>query len=164
MFPSEALYNLYMVLIALFTVTAAILSVRSEEDVYSAILLGMVGLGVAAFMAMLGYGILSIFHILVYVGATVTFVVFSVLLIGRSAGMERRLYFPAVLSGVVLGLAYFVSMYSLSTAAVPPVSIDLRQLSEEIFGRHFLSLIFLTFALASVMIEGILIASSRGET
>lgn len=163
MFPSELVYTVYMVLTALFTVTAALLSLMSREDVYAAVSLGFVGLGVAAFMGLLGYGVLSVFHILVYVGATVTFVVFSVLLIGRGAGVEEKLFLPGILAAVTLGIAYFVSMLVLARTELNIPSISLERLAGEIFTKHTLSLIFLSFALASVMIEGILISSSGGE-
>lgn len=163
MFPSEVVYTIYLILTALFTVTAALLAIRSREDVYAAISLGLVGLGVAAFMGLLGYGILSVFHILIYVGATVTFVVFSVLLIGKGAGIEEKLFLSGIVAAIVLGIAYFVSMLVLARMELNIVNISLERLAEEIFTKHALSLIFLSFALASVMIEGILISSTRGE-
>ncbi len=163
MFPSSSLYILYLVMGAAFTLGAAIIALAAKEDVYAALGLGLVGVGVAALIALLGYGIISVFHILVYVGATVTFVVFSVLLIGRGVGWERRLLPPALATAALIGVAYFASMYVLAQKPIMPVNIGLGDLGAEIFGRHLIAVIFLAFALASVMIEGVLIASKQGE-
>ncbi len=162
MSPSELLL-IYMALASAFTIAAAILSLVAKEDVYSALSLGLVGLGVAAIIALLGYGLLSVFHILVYVGATVTFVVFSVLLIGRGVGWEKKLLPAATATAALLALAYFASIYVLSTAQVRAVTLNLEEMGVELFARHVLSFVFLAFALASVMIEGLLIASKKGE-
>ncbi len=162
MYPSSP-YTLYIVAAAVFTVLAAVVALVSKEDVYSALSLGLVGLGVAALIALLGYGILSVFHILVYVGATVTFVVFSVLLIGRGVGWEKRLLATASATAVLIAASYFLSMYALSSGELKAVSLSLGDVGGELFSRHVLSLVFLAFALASVMIEGMLIASRKGE-
>ncbi len=162
MYPSS-LYTFYLIIAAAFTIAAALLALVSKEDVYAALSLGLVGIGVAALVALLGYGILSVFHILVYVGATVTFVVFSVLLIGRGVGWEKRLFTTGVMTAVLIAVSYFISMYALSSSQMRVISLSLSEVGGELFSKHTLSLVFLAFALASVMIEGMLIASRKGE-
>ncbi|MEM4667197.1 MAG: NADH-quinone oxidoreductase subunit J, partial [Thermofilum sp.] len=76
-----SMFEVYVLLAALASLVSAALAVKVKEDFYSAILLGLTGLGVAALIGLLGYTFLAVFHVMVYVGATVTFVVFGVLLV-----------------------------------------------------------------------------------
>jgi len=108
---------------------------------------------------LLGYTFLAVFHVLVYVGATVMFVIFGVVLVGRGAGSERHMTLPAAITSLLVACAVYTL---LRQAAVPRVSADLAEAAAELFKGSATALVFLALALASLVIAGLSIASGRG--
>ncbi|QOJ79318.1 NADH-quinone oxidoreductase subunit J [Infirmifilum lucidum] len=156
-----SLLDVYLALASLVAVVSAALAVRSREDFYSAIMLGLTGLATASLMALIGYGFVAVFHAFVYVGATVMFVVFGVVLIGRTGGFEKRSLLPAALTSLLLTLALYVFFYSVGRGAVATASIDPSRIQEVLF-RDPLTVFFLGVSLAVLVVAGIMIAS--GDT
>lgn len=154
-----SMFDVYVLLAALAAIVSAFLAVRVKEDFYSAVLLGLTGLGVAALMGLLGYTFLAAFHVMVYVGATVTFVVFGVLLVGRSAGFEKRMSTPALAVAGLLAASIFLL---LSTSRPTRVNIDLSSAASAVLGESAVALTLLALSLAALVIAGIAIASEKG--
>ncbi|MEM0093908.1 MAG: NADH-quinone oxidoreductase subunit J [Thermofilum sp.] len=153
-----SMFEVYVLLAALASLVSAALAVKVKEDFYSAILLGLTGLGVAALIGLLGYTFLAVFHVMVYVGATVTFVVFGVLLVGRGAGFEKRMGVPALAVSALLAAALFLL---LSTSKPTRVNIDLSSAASAILGENAVALTLLALSLASLVIAGIAVASEE---
>uniref|UniRef100_A0A7C4FF97 NADH-quinone oxidoreductase subunit J n=1 Tax=Thermofilum pendens TaxID=2269 RepID=A0A7C4FF97_THEPE len=153
------LFTVYLLLAGAAAVVSAALAVKTKEDFYAAVLLGITGLSVAALIGLLGYTFLAVFHVLVYVGATVMFVIFGVVLVGRGAGSERHMTLPAAITSLLVACAVYTL---LRQAAVPRVSADLAEAAAELFKGSATALVFLALALASLVIAGLSIASGRG--
>jgi NADH-quinone oxidoreductase subunit J len=154
-----SLFTVYLLLAGATAIASAALAVKTKEDFYAAVLLGITGLSVAALIGLLGYTFLAVFHVLVYVGATVMFVVFGVVLVGRSAGSERRMALPAAVTSLLVAGAVYVL---LRQAAVSRVGVDLARAASELFEGSATALVFLALALASLVVAGLSIASGRG--
>uniref|UniRef100_A0A7J3X740 NADH-quinone oxidoreductase subunit J n=1 Tax=Thermofilum pendens TaxID=2269 RepID=A0A7J3X740_THEPE len=153
------LFTVYLLLAGAAAVVSAALAVRAKEDFYSAVLLGITGLSTAALIGLLGYTFLAAFHVLVYVGATVMFVIFGVVLVGRGAGSERRMTLPAALTSVLVASAVYVL---LRQAIVSRVDVNLAEAASWLFEGSATALVFLALALASLVVAGLSIASGRG--
>jgi len=144
-------------------VIAAILSVKAREDFYSAILLGIVGLAIASLIALLGFPYVGIFQALVYVGATVMFVIMGVVFIGRGMVSEKKMILPAVLVAV---LGFFSVLQILVSPLAQQVTTVNTALSLEgllkVFSENLFAFFYLSLSLLALLLAGISIA--RGET
>ncbi|AJB41467.1 Membrane-bound oxidoreductase, NuoJ subunit [Thermofilum adornatum 1505] len=153
----------YVLAAGTVAVIAAILSVKAREDFYSAILLGIVGLAIASLIALLGFPYVGIFQALVYVGATVMFVIMGVVFIGRGMVSEKKMILPAVLVAV---LVFFSVLQILVAPLTPQVTTVNTALSLEgllkVFSENLLAFFYLSLALLALLLAGISIA--RGET
>jgi NADH-quinone oxidoreductase subunit J len=153
----------YVLAAGTVAVIAAILSVKAREDFYSAILLGIVGLAIASLIALLGFPYVGIFQALVYVGATVMFVIMGVVFIGRGMVSEKKMILPAVLVAV---LGFFSVLQILVSPLAQQVTTVNTALSLEgllkVFSENLLAFFYLSLSLLVLLLAGISIA--RGET
>ncbi|MCI4409844.1 MAG: NADH-quinone oxidoreductase subunit J [Thermofilum sp.] len=153
----------YVLAAGTVAVIAAILSVKAREDFYSAILLGIVGLAIASLIALLGFPYVGIFQALVYVGATVMFVIMGVVFIGRGMVSEKKMILPAVLVAV---LVFFSVLQILVSPLAQQVTTVNTALSLEgllkVFSENLLAFFYLSLSLLALLLAGISIA--RGET
>jgi NADH-quinone oxidoreductase subunit J len=153
----------YVLAAGTVAVIAAILSVKAREDFYSAILLGIVGLAIASLIALLGFLYVGIFQALVYVGATVMFVIMGVVFIGRGMVSEKKMILPAVLVAV---LVFFSVLQILVSPLAQQVTTVNTALSLEgllkVFSENLLAFFYLSLSLLALLLAGISIA--RGET
>lgn len=153
----------YVLAAGTVAVIAAILSVKAREDFYSAILLGIVGLAIASLIALLGFPYVGIFQALVYVGATVMFVIMGVVFIGRGMVSEKKMILPAVLVAV---LGFFSVLQILDSPLTQQVTTVNTALSLEgllkVFSENLLAFFYLSLSLLALLLAGISIA--RGET
>ncbi|AGT35662.1 MAG: NADH-quinone oxidoreductase subunit J [Thermofilum sp.] len=153
----------YVLAAGTVAVIAAILSVKAREDFYSAILLGIVGLAIASLIALLGFPYVGIFQALVYVGATVMFVIMGVVFIGRGMVSEKKMILPAVLVAV---LGFFSVLQILVSPLAQQVTTVNTALSLEgllkVFSENLLAFFYLSLSLLALLLAGISIA--RGET
>lgn len=153
------LFDVYLALASLAAVVSAGLAVKSREDFYSAVMLGLTGLATASLIALLGYGFVGVFHALVYVGATVMFVVFGVVLIGRTGGFERKSLAPAALASLLLTLALYLFLTGISQGTTPVAALNPSRVQEILFEEHPLAVFYLGASLAVLVIAGVMLAS-----
>lgn len=153
----------YVLAAGTVAVIAAILSVKAREDFYSAILLGIVGLAIASLIALLGFPYVGIFQALVYVGATVMFVIMGVVFIGRGMVSEKKMILPAVLVAVLVFFSVLQILVSplAQQATTVNVAFSLEGLLK-VFSKNLLAFFYLSLALLALLLAGISIA--RGET
>ncbi|MEZ0345880.1 MAG: NADH-quinone oxidoreductase subunit J [Infirmifilum sp.] len=158
-----SMFELAFILASLAAMAAAIFSVKAREDFYAAILLGITGLSTAALLALLGYGFIAVFHSLVYVGATVMFVIFGVVLIGRTCGYEGKMVAPALIASTLLAVSLLALFLEQGLTGFRIVSLDLGKLQEILFVENPMALLFLGFSLAILIVAGIMLASGGEE-
>ncbi|MCD6511004.1 MAG: NADH-quinone oxidoreductase subunit J [Thaumarchaeota archaeon] len=149
--------------LALIAVAFSILSVLTKDYVYSALSLGIVGISFAGLFATLGYGYIATFHLLVYVGAAVTFIAFSVVMMRELPEDYRSLKFVALAIGELFAILISASLLS----GVAPVQLkpmpSLSELADTIVSTYWFPLLVLALSLATVIIEGLVIARREGR-
>ena len=144
--------------LAFVAVVFSILSVVTRDYVYSAFSLGVVGVSFAGLFATLGYGYIATFHLLVYVGAAVTFIAFSVVMMRELPEDYRGLKFVAVAVGELFAILISASLLSGVTPSwVEPIP-SLSELADTIVSTYWFPLLILALSLATVIIEGLVIA------
>lgn len=158
---NKILVDLAFLSLSTLIVLFAILAVRLKEHVYSAISLGVVGICVAAVIGLIGFGYIAAFHLLVYVGATVTFVVFTVITLRPAPVFLKGVKVVAAVNSMLLALIvyYFISNLGLSSLTIP--KLDLSEATKLILEKYWYPLFLVVVSLITLMIGGIVIA--RGE-
>ena len=138
--------------------TSAVMVVKHRSLVYAAVFLALLGVSNAAFFAMLGYSFISLFHIAVYVGASVTFILFSITMFRKVPSVEAPAKALAVASGVLAVLALAYVFYTYLESPTSTVTVTYRELSRLFVERYRFPLIVASIALVTTMIEGITLA------
>ena len=163
----QGIYLFLVFLFSAFSIASALYIVRQKVVFYSAVALAFLGFSVAALIALLSpqaYGIYSVFHLLLYVGATVTFLAITLVLFrGIEAKPQAT---PGVVSGIVIavlvGLAtvFLLSPY-LSGSFTPPKPLDLTALANELLEQYWFPIVVLIVGLLTTVIEAIALARRR---
>lgn len=149
----------------LFSITAlasALFIVNSKNVFYAAVSLAFLGLSVAVLIADLNpaaYSLYAVFHLILYVGATVVFLSVSLVMFrGLEVKEFRTPWAPAV--SLLVAVAFF-SVLVLSTSNVPPSTppaVDLPSLGERLISQYWFPAVVLIVGLLATMIEAIALA------
>jgi NADH-quinone oxidoreductase subunit J len=146
------------VILAAVAVVSAILVVEHKSLTYSAVFLAILGIANAALFVLLGFGFLSLFFISVYVGAAVTFILFSVTMFDEAPKVETPVRIIALISvvlvAVLLGLGFGLHL----TGGVAPSYNSFRDLSSLLTEKYGFALVIAALTLITTLIEGITIA------
>lgn len=159
MFQANVVEGLIFTLAAALTIASAALVVSAKSLVYSAFFLALVGAGNAVFMAMLGFPVISLFQLSVYVGAAVTFILFSITMFRKPVRIEPTAGILA-LDAAVLATAGL--LYAFQSVTGTPVSVGFKEISSLLIGKYRFALIIASLALVTTLIEAITLAM-RGE-
>ena len=144
------------ILSSLMSVVAAALVVWHKSIVYSAFFLSILGVGNAILFVMLGFPIIALFHLAVYVGAAVTFILFSVVMLKEAPVVELPTKTLAVIAAVVLALL-LIKVFSVFTAE-PSFFLNYRDLTTLLVTKYWFALIIAAIALVTTLIEAITLA------
>ena len=163
----QGIYLFVVLLFSVFSIASALYIVRQKVIFYSAVALAFLGISVAVLVALLSpqaYGIYSVFHLILYVGATVTFLAITLVLF---RGIEVK---PQPTTGVVVG---FIAAVLVGMATVfitgsyvpsnfsPPKALDLTALADELLGQYWFPIVILIVGLLTTVIEAIALARRR---
>ncbi len=141
---------------SILSVVAALFVVYHRSIVYSAFFLSMLGVGNAILFTLLGFPIIALFHLSVYVGAAVTFILFSVVMLKEAPSVEPPTKALAVISVVVLAIILIKAFSSFS--AEPTFFLSYRELTSLLVTKYWFALIVAAIALVTTLIEAITLA------
>ncbi|MEM2542464.1 MAG: NADH-quinone oxidoreductase subunit J [Candidatus Korarchaeum sp.] len=141
---------------AMLALISSLLVVFHRSIVYSAFFLSMVGIANALLFSLLGFPIIALFHLIVYVGAAVTFILFSLVMMREVPTVEPGLK-VAALSSLVLAILVHSRIF-LSVSAQPSFYLEYRELTSILVERYWFALIVASFALVTTLIEAITLA------
>lgn len=146
--------------LAALTLTFGVIAVKARDSVYAALSLAFVGSSVAGLIALLGFGYLAAFHLMIYVGAAVIFITFTVLMLREPPAEFKEMKIPALLNALLLGLAFYLAVSPLKPEEAK-IYESLSEAASLIFGKYWFAFLILVYSLATVVIEAIAVA--RGE-
>ncbi|ACP35909.1 NADH-ubiquinone/plastoquinone oxidoreductase chain 6 [Sulfolobus islandicus Y.G.57.14] len=136
--------------------------VRAKNVFYGAVSLAFLGLSIAALIALEApstYGIYSVFHILLYVGATVTFLAISLVMF-KDLEVRIRRGSLGILAGGAVTLLFlitiFISNFKVSPSTLQPINFQI--LANDLLENYWFPLIILIVALLTTLIEAIALA------
>ncbi|MBI5425687.1 MAG: NADH-quinone oxidoreductase subunit J [Opitutae bacterium] len=160
-----------LLLIAFVTLAAAAVAMSLRNLIHSALLLIASWAGLAALYLWSGAQFVAFAQILVYVGAISMVVLFAVLLTKQGGDLGpiepaslSRAMLAIIAAGGVAGVligAILGSPLAADTAA--PASVSVRQLGEQLMGKHAVSLLITGLILTVALLGAVVIAAQDKE-
>ncbi len=140
-------------------VMLAYLIVRSKDLVYASASLALLGMFNAILAAILGYVIVAVFLVIVYVGAAVMFIIVTVSMLGGGGG-ERVDHEKGLLAGATLAMAIaaIVIVSRLYAGYARPSEVSVASVSTILASNYAPVIALLFVALAATLVEAISIA------
>ena len=137
---------------------SALLVIEHKSIVYASFFLAMLGASNATLFVLLGYPVVSIFHLVVYVGAAVTFILFSVVMMREAPLVEPKARGIAIIAAVEILLVFSVGFWPLLRSEPIGGVISLEDVSDLLLNKYSFALLVAALALATTMIEAITLA------
>lgn len=149
--------------LAITAILSSLLVVLHKSLVYSAFFLGVLGMVNAALFALLGFTFIALFHVAVYIGAAVTFILFSVTMFEEAPSVERPIRIVAAFTvlAVFLLLATIFGLYL--GKSFQPAYVSYRDLAESLTQKYWFALIVAALTLVTTLIEAITLARRETE-
>jgi NADH-quinone oxidoreductase subunit J len=162
-FPFDFGILLFIALAAL-SVVSAILVVQHKSLVYSALFLGILGMANAALFTLLGFNFLALFFVSVYIGAAVTFIIFSVSMFDEAPSVERLVRIVAIISVVIAAVLIGGVFAMYFTGGIQSSYISYRELTSLLTEKYFFALLIAALTLVTTLIEAITVARKEEAT
>ncbi|MGC8931718.1 MAG: NADH-quinone oxidoreductase subunit J family protein [Candidatus Methanodesulfokora sp.] len=141
---------------SLLAVIAAVMVVWHKSIVYSAFFLSILGIANAILFAILGFPIISLFHLAVYVGAAVTFILFSLVMMREAPSVEPGTKIIAIISIIMLIILF--SELLVGARGETSFYLNYRDLTSILLEKYWFSLLIAALALVTTLIEAITLA------
>ena len=155
----EAYLPLMAAITGVLLIYLAYLVVRSEDLVYASSSLAVLGMFNALLIALLGYTLVSVFLVVVYVGAAVMFIIITVSMLGGRGGEARDefkgLFAAGSFAVVALLLVYRIGAYHGYRA---PGQVGASEVASSLLSGHAFVIGLIFLALAATLVEAIAIA------
>ncbi|MFP3080502.1 MAG: NADH-quinone oxidoreductase subunit J [Acidilobus sp.] len=154
---------LFAAVLSVMAIVAAYMVIRIKDLVYASVTLAVLGSLTAALLAVVGFGIIGAYLVLVYVGAAVMFIIISVSMIGPQREETREpfkgLVAAAAVTTLILVVVFALSLYRLF---VVPAPIQASQAAAGALHEYLPVLALIFVGQAATVVEAIAIAK-RGE-
>lgn len=151
-----------ILLLGATAIAMALLVVQSRSLVYSAAFLGFLGLANASIFALLGYGLVAIIHVVVYVGAAALFIVMAVTMMKEPAKQYTNLAL-----GLASGTLFFIVLMGIIWASPEglielfPSPVGYSAIVDYFISNARPAVVILVISLAAALIGSIHIARSK---
>lgn len=153
--------TILFLLLAALAVISAIMVVKHKSLVYSAFFLGILGIANAMLFTLVGFNFIALFFLSVYIGAAVTFILFSVSMFEEAPTVERPVRIITIASVVVAGIV-IGGVFALNfTGGVQTSYISYRELASLLAEKYWFALLVAALTLVTTLIEAITIARSE---
>jgi NADH-quinone oxidoreductase subunit J len=154
---------LFAAVLSVMAIVAAYMVIRIKDLVYASVTLAVLGSLTAALLAVVGFGVIGAYLVLVYVGAAVMFIIISVSMIGPQREETREpfkgLVAAAAVTTLILVVVFALSLYRLF---VVPAPIQASQAAAGALHEYLPVLALIFVGQAATVVEAIAIAK-RGE-
>lgn len=147
--------------IALVVFAASVVGQRSL--VYSALSLGLLGMANAGLFALLGYAFIAVFHLAVYIGAAVIFILFSVTMFREIPDIEVSTKILTVITVPLIALILIYIYLPYLNVTFKSQYFIYKEISLLFVTRYWFPLVITGLALVTTLIEGITLARMEVE-
>ena len=154
----EAYLPLMASIVGVFLIYLAYLVVRGEDLVYASASLAVLGMFNALLIAMLGYTLVSVFLVIVYVGAAVMFIIITVSMLGGRGG-ETRDEFKGLFAAGSFAIVALLLVYRLGAhyGFRSPGQVSPSEVASSLLSGHTFVIGLIFLALAATLVEAIAI-------
>ncbi len=139
-------------------VASAVLVVGHRSLVYAAFFLDILGTANAVFFALLGYPLVAVFQLTVYVGSAVTFILFSVVMLKEVPETTVPIREFAAFTVVLTAAALLVAFNQFSGILPQTQAIDMGELTRLVVDKYWFALLLSILSMATTLIEAITLA------
>lgn len=147
--------------IALIAFAASVVGHRSL--VYSALSLGLLGMANAGLFALLGYAFIAVFHLAVYIGAAVIFILFSVTMFKEIPDIEVSTKILTIITVPLISLMLVYIYAPYLNVTFKSQYIVYKEISLLFVSKYWFPLVVTGLALVTTLIEGITLARMEVE-
>ncbi|KXA88652.1 hypothetical protein AKJ57_06535 [candidate division MSBL1 archaeon SCGC-AAA259A05] len=144
--------------LSITTIVFSLLVVLQPTLIYSAISLGFLGMANAALFMLLGFPFVGLFHLTVYIGAAVVFILLAATMFKRAPPVEFKVRSLAIIIAFLLAFSLAVVFWSYSEVPLSPGSFSLKNLSNLFVEDYWFPLLVTALALVTTLVEGITLA------
>jgi len=139
--------------------TSTIGLMMARRTFYTVFWLAGIAVVTAGFMALLGFTYLAVFHFVVYVGTTVSFIAFTMLTIGEIKERERRVDTRILLASLLIAIVLWYPLW-IRIRGVKPLTVEISwEKVAYIYSTNFwLASLMVLITLAATLIEVITLA------
>ena len=136
---------------------AAVLTTRHRSLLYAAVSLALLGLANAILFAVLGQVLVALFHVIIYVGATVIFIIIAVAMFREAPELPRPLI--AASAGVVAVLGIILAALLVAAGALPLTgAAPAADVVKVLLGEYWISLLAICLALVATLVGSVIVA------
>ena len=155
------LENILIISIGFIAILTSFMIIKSRNLVYAAVYLSLVGIFNAILIALLGYVIIAVLHIIIYVGAGIMFIIMSISMMREFKEVEQ-LKLPSLIIAILIALPIAYLGYILPEPGKAIWSADdYIEISSYIVTNYSMPIIVILLALASVLIASISITKGK---
>ncbi|AFZ71140.1 NADH:ubiquinone oxidoreductase subunit 6 (chain J) [Caldisphaera lagunensis DSM 15908] len=157
------LLPIFALVLGVGSIISAYFVIKIKDLIYASSMLAVLASLIAALVALIGFGIVSAYLVLVYVGAAVMFIIIAISMVGvgRKESKEPFLGFVAgaaiaITIGIVILAGKFYNLYSY------PEYVTVTQAASGLLSHYLPVIALIIIAQAATLVEAISIAR-RGE-
>ncbi|MCE4623878.1 MAG: NADH-quinone oxidoreductase subunit J [Caldisphaeraceae archaeon] len=153
----------FTIALGVASIAAAYYVVKIKDLVYASVMLDVLASIIASMLALIGYGIVAAFQVLIYVGAAVMFIIITISMIG-ARGKETKEPFLGFITGTFLSIAIIIIVMGggLFKLYARPGYVSPSQAAAGLLSHYFPVIVLIIIAQAATIVEAISI-SKRGE-
>lgn len=144
-------------------IVSSILVIKHKSIVYSAFFLSITGMSNAVLFALLGYPFISLFHLAVYVGAAVTFILFTVVMFREVGKVEASAVGLSLIASILIALALIRIFVEGWSSPLKVVSVSYVDMAIVMLRTYWFPVLIATIALVTTLIEAITLARREVE-
>ena len=158
--PSIPVDLLVFAALATVAIISSIVVVEHKSMVYAAFSLAILGIANAALFAFLGFPFVALFHLSVYVGAAVVFILFSITMLREAPLVDLPARSLALVMSVLVLLSFAAILAVGGIFEIPAATLvsGYRELANTFVTRFWFPLIIAALALIVTLIEAITLA------
>ncbi len=150
-------------LLAAVAVISAILVVEHKSLTYSVVFLAILGMANAALFVLLGFTFIALFFVSVYIGAAVTFILFSVTMFEEAPKVETPVRIVALVSVILVAVLLALGFGLHFSSGLQLSYTSFRDLASLLTQKYGFALLIAALALITTLIEAITIARKEED-
>ena len=152
------LTSLAFLLTSALAIVSAALVVTHRSLVYAAFFLDILGTANAILFALLGYPLVAVFQLTVYVGSAITFILFSIVMLKEVPETTVPIREFALLTAALTVVALAGVFYSVNVVEPVVETIEISTLTDLVVRKYWFALLLSIVSMATTLIEAITLA------